>query len=196
MRRSDAFPSKYMGKDDIGTGMTLTIGQVLQEGVESDGEMKQKAVMYFHEPDAKPWIINAGNWMTIEDAYGEESDDWHDKPIELFVDPSVMFGGKRVGGVRVRIPSGAGSKPATQQAPQSQSAEVVIAGSEVKGDWFKFDTDKGAFLTNDANLGNTIQSFGKTAAAFVYHLNPKGKQIVDTASPAAVAVVDDDEIPF
>ena len=200
MRRSDVFPSKFMGKDDIGPGLTLTIGQVVQEGVESDGDMKQKAVMYFEEHDAKPWIINAGNWMTIEDAYGEESDDWFGKPIELYVDPSVMFGGKRVGGVRVRIPRG-GTRPAARPAadqPKPMTATVKIEKVDISNGWYGITTDAGVFVTNDMSIGQDVQSLGNVAAQFTYSLTAGGKQILTKAvlaEPVHVPV-DEDDIPF
>ncbi len=122
MRRSEAFPSKYLGKDNLKSPLTVTINNVTQETIESDNEQQLKAVIHFQEDGVKPFICNVGNWMTIEDAYGEESDDWTGKRIELFVDPTVQFGGKRIGGVRVRIPSNgqAAAQPARtapQQAP-------------------------------------------------------------------------------
>lgn len=120
MRRSDAFPSQYIGKDDLAQPTTLTVANLTQETIESDNEQRLKAVMHFQEQGAKPWIVNVGNWMILEDAYGEESDDWTGKRIELYVDPSVMFGGKRVGGVRVRIPNGQAAhtvRPATTKIP-------------------------------------------------------------------------------
>lgn len=202
MRRSEAFPSRYMGKDDIVPGRILTIHSVVPEGVESDGDVKQKVVMYFIENDAKPWIVNAGNWMTIEDAYGEESDHWSGKTIELFVDPTVMFGGKRVGGVRVRIPTA--SQPAGQKQrnhPQPQLSTETITGVEVKGGWYGIQTDKGLFVTNNKDLGDTVQSWGHIPAAFTYEINPQGKRLLLDASPAgdpATVPADDDNdvIPF
>lgn len=186
MKRSDAFPSTYVGKDDLEQPTVLTIGNVVQEEIESDGTVKLKAVMHFTERDAKPWIVNAGNWMTIEDVYGEESDDWTGKRVELFVDATVMFGGKRVGGVRVRIPAGTAPAQAPQHpAPQEQVAEIDIQTVEVVGDWYIVTSAKGSkYGTQDAELGKTIQSWGRAVAALVYTINPQGKNIIQTATLA------------
>lgn len=201
MRRSQAFPSKYLGKDDLDHPRVLTIDDVHQDDIESDGQISTKAVMDFRERDAKPWIINVGNWMTIEDAYGEDSEDWIGKQVELYVDPNVMFGQKRVGGVRVRIPTA--SQPAGQKQrnhPQPQLSTETITGVEVKGGWYGIQTDKGLFVTDNKDLGDTVQSWGHIPAAFTYEINPQGKRLLLDASPAGepatVTADDDDVIPF
>ena len=107
MRREDAFPSKYLSKSDLPSppgSMMATIDCVVAEDVNNDeGGKSPKAVMYFKLPrDTKPLIINSGNWTTLEEAYGEESDDWGGQVIDLFVDPKVQFKGKQVGGIRLR----------------------------------------------------------------------------------------------
>lgn len=107
MKRSQAFPSVFLAKDDLMNGPRIvTIKEVRMELVRGDGGEEEKPVMHF-EPNGtntKPLILNNINWMTIEESYGDESDHWISKPLELFVDPAVMFGGRRVGGVRVRVP--------------------------------------------------------------------------------------------
>lgn len=103
MKRSDAFPSRYISKDDVQNPVVAIIDTVRFDTIKGDSGDEDKPVVYFRG-DVKPMILNNTNWMTIEDAYGQESDDWAGKPIEMYCDPGVMFGGKRVGGVRVRIP--------------------------------------------------------------------------------------------
>lgn len=110
MRHSDAFPSKYMAQADVETPLIGTIKDVYPESLKGENGDEQKTVMSFRE-DLKPMILNNTNWTTCEDAYGPESDEWVGKKIEIYNDPNVMFGKKRVGGVRVRIP--ATPKPAT-----------------------------------------------------------------------------------
>jgi len=112
MRRSEAFPSKYLGKDDLNGPLLVTIKNLDTAMIKGDHGDECKTVMFFKEGDAKPYIMNTCNWMTLEDAYGEDSDDWHGKPVEFYVDQNVMYGTKRVGGVRVRVPI---SRQATEQ---------------------------------------------------------------------------------
>jgi hypothetical protein len=105
MKRADVFPSQYIGKDDVQTPIILHVGSVELRNVGTESEQEEKPVIAWQEPDAKPLIVNSTNWAMIESLYGEESDDWRGKPIELYFDPFVTFRGKRVGGVRVRRPS-------------------------------------------------------------------------------------------
>ncbi len=106
MKRSDAFPSRYISKDDVMNPITATIDTVRFDTIKGDNGDEDKPVVYFRD-GVKPMILNNTNWMAIEDAYGPESDAWTGKAIEMYCDPGVMFGGKRVGGVRVRIVKGA-----------------------------------------------------------------------------------------
>jgi hypothetical protein len=48
--------------------------------------------------------LNTTNIEELVDAFGtDETDDWEGKAVELYVDPSIRFQGRRVGGVRVRV---------------------------------------------------------------------------------------------
>ena len=107
MRKGEAFPSNYLSKEDVAAGpIRGTIADVRFETIKGDRGDEDKPVMSFKEDGLKPMILNNTNWQTAEDAYGDESDGWRGKTIELYLDPGVMFGNKKVGGVRVRIPNG------------------------------------------------------------------------------------------
>lgn len=60
-----------------------------------------KPVLKFEE-DHRGLVLNQTNWGSIEAIHGVESDMWIGKRITLYVDPNVMFGGKRVPAIRVR----------------------------------------------------------------------------------------------
>lgn len=130
MKRSDAFPSRYISKDDVQNPIIAVIDTVRFDTIKGDAGDEDKPVVYFRD-NVKPMILNNTNWMTIEDAYGQESDDWTGKQVEMYCDPGVMFGGKRVGGVRVRIPKGA-AKMTLEQANAVQfiakSGETMTIG--------------------------------------------------------------------
>ena len=121
MKRGEAFPSQYIGKDDLAQPTRATIKDVVFETIKSDNGDEDKAVMFFQEDHLKKMIVNNTNWQTIEAAYGDESDNWRGHQVELYVDPGIMFGGKRVGGVRVRIPAGAPVQQAPPAAPVQQA---------------------------------------------------------------------------
>ncbi len=108
MRKSGAFPSQYLSKEDVATPVIATIADVRMETIQGgEGAAEEKPVMLFQEGHLKHMVLNQINWGVIEDAYGPETDAWRGNRVELYIDPRVMFGGRRVGGVRVRIPAGA-----------------------------------------------------------------------------------------
>ena len=113
MKRSDAFPTKYMSKDDVKAPVIGVIARVVNETLGQGDDQEIKPVMYFSSGPEKPMVVNATNWMSVESIYGDESDNWTGKPIEVWVDPSVSFGGKRIGGLRLRAPSNHAPIPST-----------------------------------------------------------------------------------
>ena len=61
-----------------------------------------KWALHFEELD-KPLIINSTNAELIAKIIGsEDTDDWNGYKIVLYKDDNVSFGGKLVGGIRVR----------------------------------------------------------------------------------------------
>jgi hypothetical protein len=104
MKRSQVFPSNYFGKADVEEGpVTGIIASVIVDTIKSDHGEESKPILHF-TARLRPMILNLVNWNTLEAAYGEDSDDWGGKQVEMYFDPTVMFGKERVGGVRVRIP--------------------------------------------------------------------------------------------
>jgi hypothetical protein len=66
----------------------------------------------FHETD-KPMVLNNTNGQIIAQiTKSEETDAWPGHKIVLYDDPNVSFGGKLVGGIRVRAPRGQAAKAA------------------------------------------------------------------------------------
>ena len=105
MKRSDAFPSSYLAKDDLPQPPGTARGTIEDVRIETmPGDNKdEKPVMYFKNGSLKPFVLNQTNWTIIEEVYGDDSDNWRGQTIELYVDPNIMFAGKRTGGVRVRV---------------------------------------------------------------------------------------------
>ena len=101
MKMHEAFPGNYLTKDDVGDGLAVCMDRVeIEELNARDGGVETKPVL--HLRDEKPLVLNKENWQLIADLFGEDSDAWRGHRIELHVDPHVQFGGKRVGGIRVR----------------------------------------------------------------------------------------------
>ena len=108
MKKSDAYPdrSSYLSKEDVMSAPKVgTIAGVSHKVFEDDDGEKRKPVVSFKEEELKPMVYNVTNWDNTELLYGDDSDMWIGKKIEIYFDPTVMNKGKRVGGVRVRKPA-------------------------------------------------------------------------------------------
>ncbi len=95
--------SNFLKKEDVGAGALVTIRGVGQENVAMAGaEEEMKWCLYVNEFE-KPMVLNGTNSQLIANALGsEETDDWTGKKVVLYNDPNVSFGGKLIGGIRVR----------------------------------------------------------------------------------------------
>lgn len=124
MKMNEMFPKNFLAKEDIVQPTTATIRSVTQEEVAGDGGKELKAVIHFNG-NLKQMILNRGNAQTLCDLYGDDSTAWHGRQIEIYVDPSVMFAGKRVGGLRLRPPgaNGYGQRPPVSM-PQAIGGEL------------------------------------------------------------------------
>ncbi len=111
MKKDEAMPGKYLGKGDFPQDTLCTIDHVIMEGIDNDsGDTKDKPVMYFAGASnqmldiTRGFVVNSGNWDTIEEITGQDdSEKWGGAKIVVYVDPSIMFGKKKVGGLRVRV---------------------------------------------------------------------------------------------
>jgi hypothetical protein len=102
MKRNDALPGKYLAKEDFETPTQVQIMGVEMEDVEGDHGTERKPVLYINGNN-RGMILNGTNWDKIVELTNEpDSDNWKDLAIEIYHDPDVMFGRKKVGGIRVR----------------------------------------------------------------------------------------------
>ncbi len=117
--------SKYLRKDDCGEdGLILTIKGFSHEDIKGDdGQYESKVVMHFVE-DVRPMILNKTNSQLIPVATGARTaGEAKGKKLVVFNDPSVSFGGKITGGLRIkRIPG-----PARAPAAAARSAPKPAA---------------------------------------------------------------------
>ena len=130
MRKNDALPSKYLNAADVGNQtFKLTVVSVVMEKMENDGAMKP--VMSFQGAQ-KSMPINATNWDNMAMVYGDESDNWIGKQVEMYTEATRMPNGTPTRGVRIRPVAGSDTAAAMQgQAPLGQSAGPVTAGEEM-----------------------------------------------------------------
>lgn len=96
--------SKYMKKEDVPEdGVDLTIKHFTKEVVKGDDGEEQKAAVHFVEDGYKPLLLNQTNIARIKAATGEKTvEGVKGKKVKVFCDPFVEFGGRMVGGVRIK----------------------------------------------------------------------------------------------
>lgn len=99
---SDMIQSKFLRKEDFEEDRVMTIKSVKLEDMPGDSG-DQKWVLYFRE-DAKGMALNVTSIRVLESAFGDDSDMWVGKRVMVYVDPNVSFGGRVVGGLRLRAP--------------------------------------------------------------------------------------------
>ena len=99
MNVNEAFPSKYLNATDLGgRPATVRMGDVMQEVLDREN----KLVLYF-QGKKKGMVLNKTNATKIAETYGQETNDWYDKVIELYT-AEVDYQGKTVEAIRVRAP--------------------------------------------------------------------------------------------
>lgn len=127
MNVNDAFPSKYISSNDVGTkNIPVVIDRITMEDVghNSRGQMETKPVIYF-QGAKKGLVLNKTNAMDLAFYYGEEMDDWWGKPVTLYTVQTTDLQGKPVRGIRTRIeqhPSVGAQQPAQEIAPPPGSS--------------------------------------------------------------------------
>lgn len=122
---SDMIQSKFLRKEDFDEDRILTIKSLKLEDMPGDSG-DQKWVLYFRE-EPKGMALNVTTIRVLEQAYGDDTDHWVGNKVKVFVDPNVSFGGKIVGGLRLRTPK-AGPKPPAAQPPAPAPTAAQQAG--------------------------------------------------------------------
>jgi len=97
--------SKYLKQSDLDGEVEVTILKVGQLNVaREDAEPEMKWAAKFQE-FKKPMVLNSTNLQLLAKACeSEESEEWIGKKVVIYADPNVSFGGKLVGGLRVKLP--------------------------------------------------------------------------------------------
>jgi hypothetical protein len=119
---SEMIVSKFLRKEDFDEDRVMTIRTVKLEDMPGDSG-DQKWVLYFKE-EAKGMALNVTTIRVLEQAFGDDSDHWVGKRVMVYVDPNVSFGGKIVGGLRLRAP----------KKQQQEKAPVPAGGGEFDDD--------------------------------------------------------------
>lgn len=128
MHVSQLKQSKFLTRADVGPGKLVTIDQVFQENVAKEGAPEElKWCVQFKESE-KPMVLNSTNGQLIAQiTKAEDTDNWPGHKVVLYDDPSISFGGKLVGGIRVRAPR---NQPAPAPAPRHAAPRPAPAQAQ------------------------------------------------------------------
>ena len=98
--------SNFLSKSDIGpNGSLFTVVRCEQVDVAKEGAKPEMKYALILSETEKPFILNSTNGQIIAQFTGRNNtDDWGGVKIVIYFDPNVSFGGKLVGGLRVRAP--------------------------------------------------------------------------------------------
>ena len=99
---AEMLPSKFMKQADVPAPALVYLTRISKEQVNQENEPEEhKWVAHFREFD-RPLVLNTTNLNALSLIFGsEDSDDWRGECV-IYTDPNVSFGGKLVGGLRVR----------------------------------------------------------------------------------------------
>lgn len=115
--------SKFLKRSEVGAGKLLTITYCVQMNVAKANEPAEMKWCLNFEETNKPMVLNRTNAELVGMISGERnSDNWGGVKIVAYDDPTISFGGKLVGGIRVRAPRG----NAAQRAPIAKPAPVQL----------------------------------------------------------------------
>lgn len=134
MHISQLKQSRFLTRAEVGPGALVTIKEVYQDNVAKEGAPEElRWCIAFNELE-KPMVLNSTNGQIIAAiTKNEDTDGWNGHKVVLYDDPNVSFGGKLVGGIRVRAPRikavaapthGPMGKPLNRPAPAAAPAPV------------------------------------------------------------------------
>lgn len=114
MKMSEAFPSKYLKAADLnGRAVRAIIDNCTYEDM---GDGTSKPVLSFRG-QKKGLVLNKTNAAMIASSYGDDSDAWRGRELEIYPDKTSMQG-RIVDCLRVRVPV-APATPAPAAVPSA-----------------------------------------------------------------------------
>lgn len=122
MKLDDMFESKYLKQSDVDGEVIVTCVGVKRANMAREGdEPEYRWIVKWAEYD-KPMVINATNIKRLFKYLGNDTDEWKGGKVVLYVDPDIEFGGKVVGGLRVKQASAKPAhKPAAKPVRESEN---------------------------------------------------------------------------
>jgi hypothetical protein len=103
--RASTFVSEYIKAETLKQSgpriFTVHGTEVVQLKVKDSDKVEKKLAVVVE--DGQKLLLNKQNAQTLIELFGtDDTDTWTDRRFEAYFDPSVTFGGKKTGGLRVR----------------------------------------------------------------------------------------------
>ena len=97
--------AKYLKKEDIPSPVDTSILWIKEEEVTTPGKGSERRLVLYPDGQKKGLVLNMANAEALAEITGtDDYEKWLDIPIQLYADPDVTFGKKKVGGIRIRKP--------------------------------------------------------------------------------------------
>jgi hypothetical protein len=98
--------ARYLKKEDIPSPINTSILWIKEEEVTAPGKGTESRLVLYFDGQKKGLVLNTANAEALAEITGtDEYEQWSDVPIQLYVDPDVKYGGKKIGGIRIRKPT-------------------------------------------------------------------------------------------
>ncbi len=103
---SDLMTSRFFKSEEVKEQPVVhTIKSITKEAVQFQGKAPEKLTIIRFEDTDREMIAKTEVLGFLKDSFGTPSA-CAGKPVELYYEKNIMFGGKKVGGLRLRQPSG------------------------------------------------------------------------------------------
>jgi hypothetical protein len=103
VKRSEAFPSRWLKAADLKGPCVLEIERATQETVTFNGKEQRKTVLHF-AGTGKAMTVNVTNWDALEEITGQaNSDDWAGYKVEIYPTTTEVRG-ETFDCIRIRAP--------------------------------------------------------------------------------------------
>ena len=98
--------AKYLRKEDIPSPLNTSILWIKEEEVTAPGKGTETGLVLYFDRLKKGLVLNTANAEALLEITGtDDTEKWADTPVHLYVDPDVTYGGKKIGGIRIRKPA-------------------------------------------------------------------------------------------
>lgn len=155
---------------------------------------EQPVSVYFDGDNNKPWKPCKGMLRILAASWGQDSSAWVGRSAQLFYEPTVMYGGKEVGGIRVRALSDINPKGMNFSLAINRGKREPYPVKLLTVDTRTYPADKfdGAF---DAMV-SAMRDDGKSLQSVIAQCQKTGQLTADQlARLEAAAPIENDEAP-